>query len=277
MWTVLFLGLIPLFLLINKMNSMDINEVIKEQRRLIIDVSYKARQGHLSSCMSILEMLNVLYRRIIKFDSQHPDAVYNDKVVLSKGHASLAIYTLLYQLGTLTKGQLYSFSQFDSILGEHPDRNKVPGVDVSTGSLGHGFPNAIGMAIGYKAQNMLNKVYAIIGDGEANEGSIWEAAFVADKMHLDNIICIVDDNNSASHVDNIGGKFEAFGWEVKSIDGNNIDELTQALSYKNTKPYLIWAHTVKGNGCPLMENDPEGWHHRVINESEYNQLMEGLK
>lgn len=256
---------------------MDINEVIKEQRRLIIDVSYKARQGHLSSSMSILEMLNVLYRRIIKFDSQHPDALYNDKVVLSKGHASLAIYSLLFQLGTLTKEQLYSFSQFDSILGEHPDRNKVPGVDVSTGSLGHGFPNAVGMAIGYKAQNMPNKVYAIIGDGEANEGSIWEAASVANKMHLDNIICIVDDNNSASHVDNIGGKFEAFGWEVKSIDGNNIDELTLALSYKNTKPYLIWAHTVKGKGCFLMENDPEGWHHRVINESEYKQLMEGLK
>lgn len=252
-------------------------DLIKEQRRLIIDVAYKARQGHLSSSHSIVEMLNVLYRKIMNFNPKDPDSMSNDRMVLSKGHASLALYTILYQLGAITEEQLYSFSQYDSILGEHPDRNKVPGVDVSTGSLGHGFPNAVGMAIGFKAQKKPNRVYSIIGDGEANEGSIWEAAFVADKMKLDNIICIVDDNDSASHMNNIGDKFASFGWAVKSIDGNNLEELEDALKLNPGKPYLIWAHTIKGCGSAIMEADPEGWHHHVINEAEYNQLMEELK
>lgn len=252
------------------------DQSIKEQRRLIVEVSYLARQGHLSSSMSIVEMLNVLFKKIMHFNPQKPDSKDNDRLVLSKGHASLALYTILYDMGCISKEDLFSFSKFDSILGEHPDRNKVPGVDVSTGSLGHGFPTSVGMAAGFKAQGMSNRVYAIIGDGEANEGSVWEAAFVADKLHLDNIVCIVDDNNSASHMNNIGGKFRAFGWDVEEVNGNDVTALEEALSKRPGKPYLIWAHTIKGYGSSLMENDPEGWHHRVISEAEYQSIMEEL-
>ena len=169
------------------------SRILNEQRRLMIDVSYKARQGHLSSAMSTLEILNVLFHEIMTFDTTRPENFCNDRFILSKGHAALALYTTLYQLGCITKEQLYSYSKFDSILGEHPDRNKVPAVDVSTGSLGHGLPNAVGMAIGFKAQGLKNRVFCIIGDGEANEGTNWESAYVADKMNLNNLLCIVDD------------------------------------------------------------------------------------
>lgn len=253
-----------------------IEESIKKQKKRIIDVSYKARQGHLSSSMSIMEIINVLFKEVMVFDPQKPDAETNDKFVLSKGHASLALYALLNDLGCISDDELYSFSKFDSILGEHPDRNKVPAVDVSTGSLGHGFPTAIGMAAGFKAQGKTNRVFVVIGDGEANEGCIWEAAFIADKLKLDNIVCLVDDNNSASHMNNIGGKFEAFGWEVISVNGNSIEELRSAFNYRPLKPYLIWCNTIKGNGLSLMERDPEGWHHKVISESDYEELNREL-
>lgn len=256
---------------------MNYEKILNEQRRLIIDVSHKARQGHLSSSMSILEIVNVLLYEVMKFDAKSPNAFNNDRIILSKGHAALSLYAILYQLGCITKEQLYSYSKFNSILGEHPDRNKVPAVDVSTGSLGHGLPNAVGMAIGFKAQSLDNKVYVIIGDGEANEGTNWESAYVADKLNLNNLVCIVDDNNSASHTPDLGAKFTSFGWEVRTINGNSIDEVRKALTIPSEKPLFIWAHTVKGHGCSLMEKDPEGWHHRVINEVEYKQLMDELK
>lgn len=253
------------------------DEPLKQQRRTIIDVAHRAKQGHLSSSMSVVEMLNILYKEIMHFHPASPDADANDRLVLSKGHASLALYVLLYEMGCISKETLYSFSQFDSILGEHPDRNKIPGVDVSTGSLGHGFPCAVGMAIGFKAQNKPNRVYAIIGDGEANEGSIWEAAHVAAELQLDNIVCIADDNDSASHMPNLGEKFRAFGWETTQANGNDITELRDTLSKRPDKPYFVWAHTVKGFGCPLMEKDPEGWHHRVVSDEEYDILMKELQ
>ena len=252
-------------------------ESMKRQKRNIIEVAYRAKQGHLSSSFSIIDILNILYKKIMKFDPQQPDSIENDQLVLSKGHASLALYALLYDMGCISKEEFFSFSKFNSILGEHPDRNKVPGVAVSTGSLGQGMPTAVGMAIGYKAQHLPNRVYCIIGDGEANEGSIWEAANVASSMKLSNIVCIVDDNSSASHMPDIGPKFEAFGWEVTSINGHDVVTIEKVLNYKNEKPLLIWAHTIKGCGSSIMENDPEGWHHRVINDTEYLQLMEELR
>ncbi len=250
---------------------------LTEQRREIVSVAYKVKQGHLSSCFSVLEILNVLYKKIMHFDPTHPDASDNDKLVLCKGHAALALYAVFSDIGVISKEQLYSFTQFDSILGEHPDRNKIPGVDISTGSLGHGFPTAVGMAIGLKAMGKNNRIYAVIGDGEANEGSIWEAAFVATERKLDNIVCIVDDNNSECHMPGLGPKFAAFGWEVKEIDGNDVKQLEDALQLKTDKPFFVWAHTKKGFGSKTMEEKPEVWHHKIITDSEYKQLMEELQ
>ena len=249
----------------------------KRQRRNIIEVAYKARQGHLSSSFSIIEILNVLYKKIMKIDTENINSIDNDQMVLSKGHASLALYAILYDIGAITKQQFFSFSEFNSILGEHPDRKKVPGVLISTGSLGHGLPSAVGMALGYKAQKRNNRVFCIIGDGEANEGSIWEAANIAATLNLSNIVCIVDDNNSASHMSDLGDKFKAFGWDVVEIDGHNYQEIEEALSRNIRKPCMIWAHTVKGFGSKLMEENPEGWHHRVISDEEYHILLEEFK
>lgn len=251
---------------------------INAQRKKIIEVAYQARQGHLSSSMSVLEILNVLYKTIMIFDPTNPDSKENDVVVLSKGHAALAQYAVLLDLGCITKEQFYSYSRFDGILGEHPDRNKVPGISVSTGSLGHGLPNAVGIAAGYAAQGLENRVYVIIGDGEANEGSVWEAAAAAAQLKLKNLICIADDNNSASHMPDLGDKFAAFGWDVVDLkDGNDIIQIEEALKTIHTKPLFIWGHTVKGYGCPLMEENPEDWHHHVISDVEYQQLMEDLQ
>lgn len=244
---------------------------------MIIDVAYKSHQGHLSSSMSILELLNVIYKKIINFNPFDPDSNDNDKVILSKGHAALAQYVILLELGCISKEQFYSYSKFDSILGEHPDRNKVPGVCVSTGSLGHGLPNGVGIAAGFKAQRKNNRVFVIIGDGEANEGTIWESAEVAAQLGLNNLVCIADDNNSASHTPGLGAKFSSFGWDtIELLDGHNLDDIEKALSASHNKPLFIWAHTIKGKGCPIMEKDPEGWHHHIINDEEYRQLMEDL-
>lgn len=250
---------------------------MKKQRRNIVEVAYRARQGHLSSSMSVLELLNVLYKEVMNFDPTKPDDKMNDCLILSKGHAALAQYAVLLDLGCITEKEFFSYSKFDSILGEHPDRNKVPGVCVSTGSLGHGFPNAVGLAAGFAAQNMPNRTYVVIGDGEANEGSIWEAAAAAALLQLHRLTCIADDNQSASHMPELGAKFASFGWDVVEIDGNDLEQVRHALERPHTKPLFVWAHTVKGYGCRLMERDPEGWHHRIVTDSEYQELMEELQ
>lgn len=256
---------------------MNIEDSIKQQRRNIIEVAYRARQGHLSSSMSVLEIMNVLYKEVMNFDLYRPSSPQNECLILSKGHAALAQYAVLFDLGCITEKEFYSYSQFDSILGEHPDRNKVPGVWVSTGSLGHGFPNAVGIAAGLAAQSQTNATYVIIGDGEANEGSIWEAAAAASFLRLKNLVCIADDNKSASHTPELGAKFSAFGWDVIEIDGNDLTQVRDAMKHSHDRPLFIWAHTVKGYGCRLMEQDPEGWHHRIITDDEYQKLMEELR
>lgn len=255
----------------------DFNQSLKKQRIDMVKATINAKQGHLSSSFSVLEILNVLFKKIMKFDFWNPEAIGNDRLILSKGHASLALYALFHDLNIISDNDMNSFSKYDSILGEHPDRNKIPGVDVSTGSLGHGFPCAVGIAAAYKAQNLNNKVYAIIGDGEANEGSIWEAAFIAERLGLNNITCIIDNNHSESHSPYLIDKFRAFGWQVVEVeDGNNIDQLVDVFNIMHEKPLAIVANTKKGFGSDLMMKDPEGWHHRVPTEEEYKQIVEEL-
>lgn len=261
----------------NKMQDKELYLSMKQQRKNMVEATVKARQGHLSSGFSIVELINVLFKEVMVFDRDNPDAYGNDRFILSKGHAALALYSLFYDMGVLYEEQFFSFSQYDSILGEHPDRNKVPCVDISTGSLGHGLPCGVGMATAYKAKNENNNVYVIIGDGEANEGSIWEAALIAERLCLDNLICIVDNNHSESYSPFLVEKFHGFGWDTIELDnGNDLDEIRKALSYEHKKPLAIVANTIKGYGSKLMENDPEGWHHRVPTDEEYKQLMEEL-
>lgn len=261
---------------------MENNELIasmKKQRRDILDAAVAAKQAHLSPAFSVIEMMNILYKEIMKFDPCNPASEDNDRFILSKGHAALALYALLTDLGVLTHEQLLSYCQYDSILGEHPDRNKIPSVDISTGSLGHGLPCGVGMATGFKAQNKANRVFVIIGDGEANEGTIWESALVAERLKLDNLTCIVDNNHSESYSPYLVGKFKAFGWNtIELVNGNDLNEIRNAFFSGRIegKPLAIIANTIKGYGASLMEKDPEGWHSRVPNAEEYAILMEEL-
>ena len=261
------------------MNNEDLLISIKKQRRNILDAAVAAKQAHLSPAFSVIEMMNILYKEVMKFDAKNPDSEDNDRFILSKGHAALALYSLLEDLGVITYEDLMSYCKYDSILGEHPDRNKIPSVDISTGSLGHGLPCGVGMATSFKSHGKTNKVFVIIGDGEANEGTIWESALIAERLHLDNLVCIVDNNHSESYSPNLVEKFRAFGWETTEIsDGNSIDEIRTAFKNQKQsgKPIAIVANTIKGYGASLMMKNPEGWHSRVPNPEEYAILMEEL-
>lgn len=252
---------------------------IKKQRRDILDAAVAARQAHLSPAFSVIEIMNILYKEVMKFDPKNPDDEDNDRFILSKGHAALALYSLLTDLGVISREELMSYCQYDSILGEHPDRNKIPSVDISTGSLGHGLPCGVGMATGFKSQNKNNRVYVVIGDGEANEGTIWESALIAERLKLDNLTCIVDNNHSESYSPYLVEKFKAFGWDtVELANGNDLSEIRSVFSLprKKDKPLAIIANTVKGYGASLMISNPEGWHSRVPNQDEYTVLLEEL-
>lgn len=257
---------------------MDFMKSLTLQRRDMIEATVMAKQGHLSSSFSIVEVLNVLYKKVMIFDSTNPDSLNNDICIISKGHAGLALYALYKDMGIISEDRFFSFSKYDSILGEHPDRNKIPGVMVSTGSLGHGLPCGIGLATAFKAQNKTNKVFVIIGDGESNEGSNWEAALIAERLKLDNLVCIVDNNHSESHSPYLRKKFDAFGWETEELnDGNDTKAIEEVLIPKRNRPFALILNTKKGYGSEMMMADPEGWHHKVPTQEEYNQLMEELK
>jgi transketolase len=233
----------------------------------IVDIAYKAKEGHIASSLSILNILDVLYCQFI---------TSNNYFILSKGHASLGLFTILEKYDLLEES-LDNFCQFNSKLGGHPT-NKLKNVVASTGSLGHGLPIGVGIAMAEKIKKTNENVYVIIGDGETNEGTIWESALLASNHNLDNLFCFVDYNHSndrALKLDNLKNKFESFNWEVLEIDGHNDWEIEMSLISINSKPKLIIANTVKGFGIPLMENNPE-WHHKFPNEEEYNTIITRL-
>ena len=228
----------------------------------------------------------VLYFNELKIDEKNPRWEDRDRLVLSKGHCSPALYAALAERGFFSKETLKSFRKIDSNLQGHPDLNKVQGVDMTSGSLGQGLSVANGMAISAKMDNKDYRVYVILGDGEIEEGQVWEAAMTANKYKLDNLCVIVDNNNlqidgtieevmSSYPIDE---KFKSFGFNVLNIDGNNIEEIINAFeSAKKTKdkPTCIIAKTIKGKGVSFMENKAE-WHGKAPSEEEYNEAMREL-
>jgi transketolase len=244
----------------------------------IIDVSYKCQEGHIPSSLSVLDILYVLYNDVMKLDPIREQRLDRDRLILSKGHAALGLYTILEHFNLL-KEDIYSFSKFNSLLGVHPT-DKLKYIECSTGSLGHGLPIAVGMALSYKIQNLSSNVYVIIGDGEANEGTIWESALVASNYHLNNLYCILDHNHSTNRalkIDNVFDKFKEFRWACMEIDGHNHFEIKTRLTKKlHMQPKFILANTIKGHGCKMIENKPE-WHHKSPNEEQYNLMIDYLK
>lgn len=260
------------------MNSQH-KSIIKNLKKIIVQSAYSAGEGHIPSAFSILDILWVLYDKVLKINPKKPEDPNRDFFVLSKGQASLALYVVLAQKGFFLKKEFDRYCAYDSILGGHPDRLKVPGIEASTGSLGHGFPMAFGIALGNRIQGRDNKTYCLIGDGEANEGTVWETALLAAHHNLHNFVCVVDYNHSGDRALSVGSllkKFKAFEWNTLEIDGHNPKEILSALtSFHEKKPTAIIANTIKGKGVHLMENE-HAWHHRAPNAEELEQILKEL-
>lgn len=252
-------------------------------RQGIIKEVYMAASGHPGGSLSIAEILAVLYFNQMNIDEKNPQAKERDRLVLSKGHTSPALYSVLALRGFFDLEELKTFRNINSILQGHPDMKNIPGVDASTGSLGQGLSIANGMALASKMDSEGVRVYCICGDGEIEEGQIWEAAMTSSHYKLDNLCVIVDNNNlqidgEVSQVMNIypiDEKFKSFGFEVINIDGHNIEEIIQAFEQAKKvkgKPTAIIANTIKGKGVSFMENKAE-WHGKAPNEEQYRQAM----
>lgn len=255
----------------------------EDLRKQIVEMVYNGREGHIPSAFSIIDILEALYGNFLKYDSKKPTWKERDYFVLSKGHGCIALYVLLKRHCFITKQDINDFCTPNGILGEHPDTTKVPGIEASTGSLGHGLPQSVGIALGLRLNNMNNKVYVLIGDGECHEGTIWESANIVTNLELGNLCCIVDLNGSAQQLmpkDNIPSKFKSFGWNCIEIDGHNREEIHGALrSIKFSDvgiPTVIVARTVKGKGVKMIEGHGP-WHHKIPTEEEYRKIMEELE
>jgi transketolase len=261
-------------------------EAIKLRER-VLQVVEKAGRGHIGPALSIIEIVTAVYRIIAtkrKFSNSHS---LPDRFVLSKGHGCLGLYVVLESLGLLGELELMEFCSYDSAFGGHPESATVPAIEFSTGSLGHGLPVAVGMAKAAKIKNENWNVYVLVGDGELNEGSTWEAAAHAKKHKLDNLKVVVDLNGmqaSGSAVEvldmsSIREKWEAFGFETCEINGHDLDVLELVLSSTSSSgvPQCIIAHTIKGKGIIPAENNSE-WHHKAkISKGEIDFLRAGLQ
>ena len=267
----------------------DVNELRKMAvniRKGIIEEVYSGQSGHPGGSLSIADILTVLYFNQLNIDEKNPKWEDRDRFVLSKGHCSPALYSCLANRGFFPLEDLKTFRNIKSYLQGHPDMKNIPGVDMTTGSLGQGLSAAVGMAIAGKMDNKNYRVYCVLGDGEIEEGQIWEAAMSANKYKLDNLCIIVDNNNL--QIDGtikevmspypIDEKFRSFGFEIIKIDGHNIQEIIDAFDVaKNVKekPVCIIAKTIKGKGISYMENQI-GWHGKAPNEEQYKIALEEL-
>jgi len=260
----------------------------KYLRSLVIRALEGGGRGHIGSSMSLVEILRVLYDSFLKFDPLNPHWPERDRLILSKGHGCLALYSILADKGFFDLKELDSFCAFDSILGGHPDRLKVPGVEASTGSLGHGLSLAVGMAIAAKLSHKKTRIMVIMGDGEINEGSIWEAALSAAKHKLSNLTVFIDYNKLQSYgqvsevlnLEPLLDKWSSFGFAVSEVDGHNIDDLLVLLSQlplDENRPTAIICHTIKGKGILFAEGVAE-WHHKSgLNANDIASLYKALE
>ena len=244
----------------------------------VIEQVYSAQSGHPGGALSCADILAVLYFNQMNIDPKKPDSQERDRFVLSKGHCSTALYAVLARKGYFSRELLKDFRKIGSNMQGHPDMNKVPGVDMTTGSLGQGLSASVGMALASKMNSAGYRVYCLVGDGEIEEGQVWEAAMSASKNKLDNICLIVDHNHLQidGNVENVAGlmdikeKFESFGFYVVTVDGHNIENLIHAfdtVKQKKGMPSVIIAETVKGKGVSFMENDAS-WHGKAPNEEQ---------
>lgn len=249
--------------------------ICKEIRKDILEISKVSGHGHLPSCFSVVEILYAIYDTI-KHDPQNTLWEDRDIFVLSKGHAALAHYCVLAKFGYFDIKNVYSFGAFMSDFGCHADRLKVLGIEVSTGSLGHGIGVAVGIALGLKIKKTKRRVFVVIGDGESNEGAVWEAIMVATNLKLDNLVIIYDNNMSHSRglqIPNPGQRLKTFGCEVAEVNGHDVNILRKEISKRSNTIRVIIAHTKKGFGCKTFVANHYEWHRKSPSDREFEKLM----
>jgi len=271
------------------------NDIIKVKnfsksiKKIILDMSLEAgaSSSHFGGALSISDIVAVLFGHTMKLSISKNDIVQkNDRFILSKGHACLAYYAALHLTGKISKENLKTFEKDNSILPGHPVKNTQIGIDFSNGSLGMGLSIGIGLALSNKKKKLPNKIYVILGDGECNEGSVWEAAMAAPKFNLDNLIVIVDKNNfqqTGSNLDimdlrNLKNKWDSFGWETEDIDGHNVEKLMSYFDNLkiNQKPKVLIANTIKGKGFSFSENNND-WHHSIMTKNIYEKALKEIE
>lgn len=241
-------------------------------RRTIVRMLAASRRGHLGSACSLVEILRVLYDDVLRYDPARPEWPGRDRCILSKGHGCLALYAILADKGILPEAELDKFCQADGLLGGHPEHGRIPGVEASTGSLGHGLALGVGMALAARMDRAPWRVFAILSDGESNEGSVWEAAMHAAKHRLSHLTVLIDYNKQQSYgatrevldLEPFADKWRAFGCSVTEVDGHDVPALRGALArvpFESNRPSVIICHTVKGRGVPFAEGNP-AWHHK---------------
>ena len=257
-------------------------------RKRTIETSARARIPHLGSCLSCVELLTALYWQELRIDPQAPEAPDRDRFVLSKGHGAPVLFQVLAERGFFPTEHLAEFGKDGSVFHEHPPKpGYIPGVEAATGSLGHGLPMALGMALAQRIQGKTSRCYALLSDGECNEGSIWEAAMLAAGQRVHQLTAIIDYNKwqatgrskEVMALEPLTAKWEAFGWHAQEIDGHNLEEISQALDAARTetsKPSVIVANTIKGKGVSFMEDD-NNWHYRTPNPDELAAALAELK
>lgn len=271
----------------NELLQENLQEKSKEIRRLTMECIANLGVGHVGGCLSIADLLAVLYYSVMNVDPKDPQKPGRDRLIVSKGHCGPAIYSALASKGYFERSELSTLNKFGTNLPSHCDMNKTLGVDMTTGSLGQGFSSAVGVAIGSKLRKDGAYIYSIIGDGESQEGQIWEAAMYAAHKKLDNLIAFTDNNkcqidgytHEVNNLDNLEEKWRAFGWNVCSIDGHDVDLINQTIckaKQVKDKPSMIILNTVKGKGVSFVESAGVANHSMKISQEQLEIALEEL-
>lgn len=257
-------------------------------RSRVVEIFEHSRRGHLGASYSLMEILRVLYEDILHYDPVRPKWEKRDRFILSKGHGCLALYVVLAEMGFFPEAELWKFCKADGILGGHPDAHKIPGIEASTGALGHGLSVGVGMALAGRTGGSSHRVFVVVGDGECNEGSIWEAALSAGNRGLSNLCILVDYNKQQSYdttysvqdLEPFTDKWKSFGFAVGEVDGHDVAALREILGgipLERDRPTAVICHTVKGKGIDFAENNL-AWHHKSkISDEDLSAMYDALR
>ena len=265
------------------MNKTELVNLAKKVRKHVLKMTLYSKSSHIGAALSMVEILIALYFLVLNVDPKNPSVKDRDKFILSKAHGSAALYAVLAEKGFFPISTLEKYFIDEGILPGHLDKTSVPGIEFSIGALGHGFSVAIGMALANQRRSNNGKVFVLLGDGECNEGTIWEGAMLAAHLKLDNLTAIVDYNkiqsfgrtNEVINQEPVVDKWKSFGWDVIEIDGHNFEKIIESFQSSHKKPKMIIAHTVKGKGISFMEDKLE-WLYKSPNEHQYKQALDEL-